>query len=271
MYSILISLDASLYDETIAALWEFGTLGLIEEPNGIRAFFESAEQTRAVSNAFERAVIENREEKPCDSEIKAGTDWEPILIGQRFFVAPARIDAITPPGRIRLTVDAQSAFGSGRHESTQLVLQALETCVQAGMTVLDVGCGSGIVGEAARLLGASRVLACDIDPNSIAVASRFGDLQLFAGSADAIRSATIDLVVANITARVVDALAPDLHRVVKPTGRIIISGFVSSQPPRRHKAERILEASEWECWICKRDAMLAQEHTVAEPHSLRWW
>jgi ribosomal protein L11 methyltransferase len=271
LYSILICPDASNYDETIAALWELGTVGLIEDLRSLRAFFESANQLAVVSQIFERIFIESREEKPWDSEPGSQQDWDPILVGERFFVAPSEIEAPAPARRIRLTINAQSAFGSGRHESTQLMMQALETYLQPDMAVLDVGCGSGILGAAAQLLCTARVFACDIDPNAITVARRFSGVPVFTGSADAVRTGTMDLVLANITAKAVDALAPDLHRIAKPNGRIVISGFVTGQSPLRYRPELILEASEWQCWICKRDPLLAQERAIAKRHPLAWW
>lgn len=271
MYSVLVRASASDYDETITALSELGTLGLIEEAEYIRAFFASMDQARAAMRALPDIVIETREEKPWVAESGDRENWDPILVGTQFFIAPSCVDAPAPRGRMRITVDAQSAFGSGRHESTQLMIRALETYLQPGMTVLDVGCGSGILAAAAHMLGAGPVFACDIDPNSISVARQMNDVALFAGSADAVRPAAMDLVLANISARVVDVLAPDLNRVAKADGRVILAGFLRDQPPQRFHAEAILKDADWECWICRHDPILAEEPAVIGPHSLKWW
>jgi ribosomal protein L11 methyltransferase len=92
------------------------------------------------------------------------------------------------------------------------------------MTVLDVGAGSGILSRAARLLGATRVFACDIDPEAVAVAG-----EGFIGSADAVRSGVADVVVANISAEAIIQLAPELLRALRPGGVLVASGFESHE------------------------------------------
>jgi len=109
---------------------------------------------------------------------------------------------------------------TGVHETTRLCLEALEDLVQPGIDVLDVGTGSGILAQAARLLGAARVIACDIDPEAVRIAR-----QGFIGSADAVRSAAVDLVVANISPEAIIALAPEFARVLRPGGTLVASGF----------------------------------------------
>jgi len=129
-------------------------------------------------------------------------------------------DDPTPPGRFRVTVNPGMAFGTGVHETTQLCLEALEDYLKPGMTVLDVGAGSGILGRAARLLGAARVYSCDIDPEAVAIAG-----EGFIGSVDAVRSGIADLVVANISPEAIIQMAPDLLRALRPGGVVLASGF----------------------------------------------
>jgi len=113
------------------------------------------------------------------------------------------------------------AFGTGVHETTQLCIEALEDYLTPGMSVLDVGTGSGILAEAARLLGARSVYACDIDPLAVQIAGNG-----FVGSVDAVASACADLVVANISPQAIVDLAPDMLRVLRrPGGLLLASGF----------------------------------------------
>lgn len=114
------------------------------------------------------------------------------------------------------------AFGTGAHESTQLCLEALERELQPGMTVLDVGTGSGILSRAAELLGARRVIACDIDPVAVELARQ---PLSFVGTADAVRTGSVDLLVANISPEAIIALAPELMRTLRAGGVAIVSGF----------------------------------------------
>ena len=271
MFSILIRPTAANYDAAIATLWEHGTVGLIEESETIRAFFEDRSQATAASQDFKDILLELRQEDPCVSYSPDTEACDPIWIGERFIVAPAGVAVAAPAGRFRISMEAQSAFGSGRHESTQLTMQALELCLQPGMSVLDVGCGSGILAIAARLLGANNIFVCDIDANAIALVRAVDGLSVFAGSADAIQTAAVDLVLANISNRILDAIAPDLQRVARPSAKIIISGFMRDQPPRRFQPQKILENADWQCWICDRDPHLAAQVTIASPHPLQWW
>src|SRR5581483_6240572 len=123
---------------------------------------------------------------------------QPMVVGRSYFLAPEWRDDPAPPGRFRITVNPGMAFGTGVHETTQLCLEALEDHVEPHMTVVDVGTGSGILAEAARRLGAPRVFACDLDPSAIEVA-RQRLAACFIGSADAVRTAVVDLVLVNIS------------------------------------------------------------------------
>src|SRR6185312_13839152 len=96
-----------------------------------------------------------------------------------FFVVPSMSDVPAPDGRIRLEIDATTAFGTGRHESTQAVMEALETLPLENAAVLDVGCGSGILSLAASALGAARVLSCDVHPDAIRTAAVYLSGTLF--------------------------------------------------------------------------------------------
>src|ERR1035441_9518496 len=118
---------------------------------------------------------------------------QPLVIGWKFFVAPERSDHAAPDGRICIAVNTGTAFGTGVHETTRLCMEALEDYRQPGMSVLDVGTGSGMLAKAAKLLGAGNVTACDTDPMAVEIAG-----QGFVGSVDAVASGAVDLVMANI-------------------------------------------------------------------------
>ena len=189
-------------------LWEAGTLGITEGDGFIDAFFEDVE---AASRFGEPKAIPE-----TDWVAQTQESFPPLLIGDRFFLAPPWRTEPTPPGRVRLVVNPGSQCGTGYHRCTQLCLEAMEKLVEPGDAVLDVGSGSGILTLAAGLLGASRVVSCDIDPNAA------GPSNFFVGSVDAVRSGAFDVVVANINDDVVGSMLPDFKRVA---ARRILSGF----------------------------------------------
>jgi ribosomal protein L11 methyltransferase len=172
-----------------------------------------------------------REEEARDWVQSSRDLLQPLEVGRRFFLVPEWRDDAAPEGRFRITVNPGMAFGTGVHETTRLCMEALEDYLQPGMSVLDVGTGSGILAKAAKLLGAGSVTACDIDPVAVEIAG-----QGFVGSAEAVAGGVVDMVMANITPEVIAALAGDLLRVRKPGGVLLASGFET------HEVEQVRAA-----------------------------
>ena len=189
-------------------LWEAGTLGITEGDGFIDAFFEDAET--ASKFGVPEAVIN------VDWVARTQEGFPPLLVGEKFFLAPPWRTEPTPPGRLRLVINPGGQCGTGYHRCTQLCLEAMERIIRSGDSVLDVGSGSGILSIAAKLLGAGRVVACDIDPEALR------PVPFFVGSVDAVRSNTFDLVVANINEDVVGSMRADFERVAP---KRILSGF----------------------------------------------
>jgi ribosomal protein L11 methyltransferase len=175
--------------------------------------------------------------------------YHPILIGEKILILPPWLEN-THPGRIPLRIDPNMAFGTGTHPTTQLCLKLAEKYVEPNIDVIDVGCGSGILSIAARLLGARLSLAVDIDPLSVKATRENAELngltsgiECGLGSVGEISRGQFGLrraqvVLANILAPVIIALLDEgLPDIVLPGGYLILSGILD------HQASRVQEAA----------------------------
>jgi ribosomal protein L11 methyltransferase len=222
MISVYLDCDPAEADELLAELYERGTVGVQELVSGLRAWFEDGVDLRDLIERYRGEVVREEEE---DWVRRTEDSFPPIAIGERLWLAPPWNHESPPPGRLRLEINPGLACGTGWHECTQLCLEAIEQYLRPGGSLLDVGVGSGILSAAAQLLGADRVIGCDIDRDSAAIArERIGN-RVFVGTAHAARSHQFDVVVANISGPAVEALLPELLRVCRAGGVLILSGF----------------------------------------------
>ncbi len=256
LFSLLLHPAPDREDFLVAELQECGTAGIQEEEGGgLRAFFESAGDAGALSRRFAEFAPEFRTEPFTDWEQLTRDAWPPLCVGERFYlvapwhnVGPAAVP--TPPGRLRLEIHPGMACGTGRHPATQLCLRAIEQYVKAGDRVLDVGSGSGILSDAARLVGAACVVGCDIDPDAVQIGRERVHVPMFVGSIDAIRSQWASVIIANIDAATLESIVGELARVRSPESTLILSGFPDSDVPEGFSPKEILRSEEWRCLIC---------------------
>ena len=171
--------------------------------------------------------------------------WQPDPVGEGLLILPAWLEVPPEHGeRLVIRMDPGSAFGTGSHPTTRLCLEALEQAPPVGALVADLGCGSGVLGLAALGLGATAVVAADTD--SLAVRAT-GDnrelngcpadqLKVSLGSVEALQhlleGRRADLLLCNILAPVIEALAPGFEALVAPEGRALLSGLLVDQAPR---------------------------------------
>ncbi|MGI8744490.1 MAG: 50S ribosomal protein L11 methyltransferase [Bryobacteraceae bacterium] len=249
MFSLLLHCEPGQEDLLVADLAEVGTAGIIEEENGLRAFFEDSAGVLEVASALSVYAPARRLEAKIDWEQVTRDAWPPLLVGTRFFLVPPWRDDPAPGGRLRLEVNPGMACGTGWHPCTQLCLEALEQHVQPGDRVLDTGSGSGILCTAAILLGAQPI-GCDIDFEAVAVARERVSCPAITGSLDAIRSRSMDVIVANISSAAIEGLAHEFSRVRKAKSTLILSGFPEWDRIEGFQVRSWMRKGEWLCGIC---------------------
>ena len=164
--------------------------------------------------------------------------FDPIRVNQRLWIVPSW-HAAPDADAINLVLDPGLAFGTGSHPTTFLCLQWLTETLRSGETLLDYGCGSGILGIAAAKLGAASVLGVDIDRNALTAAAdnaARNEVTLALRHSGETLDEQFDVVVANILTNPLCVLAPLLSARVGQHGRIALSGVLATQ------AEQVIAA-----------------------------
>jgi ribosomal protein L11 methyltransferase len=246
-----VDVTAQQLEEASSALFDLGALGIEERDASTLLKSGGGAEAAMLVASFEddaTALAAQRElaaQYTVRLEYVVGDAWrdgwrayfKPLRVGERLVVKPSW-EAFEPgPDDLVLTLDPGQAFGTGTHESTQLILRALPGYVGAGARVLDVGTGSGILAIASVLFGASHVDAIDNDPLAVtatrenAAANGVGErIAASEGSLEGLSS--YPLVLANIEARVLVPLAPALIARVAPGGHLLMSGLLHADADR---------------------------------------
>jgi len=155
--------------------------------------------------------------------------------GKRLWLAPAD-DPYVPAGLVGVKLHMGLAFGTGEHPTTALCLEWLDAALEPGATVLDYGCGSGVLAIAALALGASRAWAIDNDEQALIATHDNARLngceaRIAVCAPESLPALRVDVVLANILAGPLISLAPELARVVVPGGSVVLSGILTRQAP----------------------------------------
>lgn len=197
------------------------------------------------------------------------SQFGPIQVGKRIWIVPSwhrddpTVPVVPPRGQqtddsiIHIELDPGLAFGTGGHATTHLCLEWLSEHLNVGETVLDYGCGSGILAIAAKLLGAGRTWAADIDEQAVESTrynARVNLVRLDAFLPDDLPSGQSDVVVANILSSPLKLLAPMLVERVVPGGHLVLSGVLEWQAEEVAQAYTPwMDMSVWrarEGWVC---------------------
>ena len=221
---------------------------------------------------IEIIIASMRENLPCTKELPIDieevedAEWErvcmqdfvPMQFGEKIWICPSW-ETPPQPNATNILLDPGLAFGTGTHPTTALCLEWLDQQEIAGKTVIDYGCGSGVLAIAAALLGAKEVIAIDNDPQ--AITATISNRELNGISEDQLRvylpgeqgHPLADIVVANILAGPLEALTPIIAALCKPGGKLILSGVLSQQTQSLMKSYQeyftMLEPALREEWV----------------------
>jgi len=229
---------------------EYGIENTLEEGSTLTGCLVSvegsAERIGELAEALKEAgavKVETRDLVEDNWEIAWRQFFKPRRIGKRFLVRPTWEEFESDPNDLVIVLDPGQAFGTGDHPTTRLCLELMEQPEVAGKRVIDIGCGSGILSIGACLLGASEVLAIDIDPIAVEVAKENRDLnkvefEAVVGEGVLVYDHKWDVVVSNIISATLIRLARDVRGLIEEAGVWIISGVIVDNWPD------VLEAAE---------------------------
>lgn len=248
----------------------YGEPGLTPEKNAweqsqvVALFNEDNLSTSEISQAlseegFRVGIPTERVVEEQDWVRLTQSQFDPIQVGQRLWVVPSWHDAPNDPNAVCLAVDPGLAFGTGSHPTTKLCMQWLEEHDGLSQkTLIDYGCGSGILAIAAKRLGCGPAIGVDIDPQAVTSAKDNAlrnevSVEFFLPEEDTSNSQH-DVVVANILANPLQVLAPALCQRIAPEGHIVLSGILARQ------ADEVIETykpwltlhvwREYDGWVC---------------------
>ena len=234
--------------------WAHSRVVALFEPDADVAAMLAGAAAQAGLEAVPAFTVEPVEEQNWVQLTQA--QFDPIRVSGRLWIVPSWHES-PDPAAINLVLDPGMAFGTGSHPTTRLCLEWLERTITGGESLLDYGCGSGILAIAAAKLGAAAVAGVDIDPQAVdaanANAASNDVVARFADSAETL-AGEYDVVVANILSNPLRVLAPAICAHVRAGGRLALSGIL------REQAEEIIAVyAPWiplqvadmrEDWVC---------------------
>ncbi|MBO5929334.1 MAG: 50S ribosomal protein L11 methyltransferase [Clostridia bacterium] len=273
------------YNDLEQGAWEIAHIDLIDEDllkkdrstAYIHVYFDPTENpAEAVAFLKERYAAANIS---CTVETNHvhEQDWannwkkyfKPLSVGEKLLICPSWETVENPEQRTILSIDPGMAFGTGGHDTTRMVLEAMEPFITPDTAVLDVGCGSGVLSIAALLLGAKNAVGVDIDELAVKMAVENGlqnGLQppkytILQGDLVQKISGTYDLVVANIVADAILLLSPAIPAFLKPDATYIVSGILAERGDEVANGLsacgftvcKRIERGGWVCLVCRKE------------------
>lgn len=300
-----IAASAELMDALGNFLTETGAQGVFQETleppfaedfaevsawETIKAYFPHDVRCEKRISAIQKYLVSLKEVFPdlpapvLETEIITDPDWgeqwkkyfKPIRVSSNIIVKPTW-ERYTPSSRdIVIEIDPGMAFGTGQHASTRMCIEALEDIIMkdrkiAEWRVLDVGCGTGILGITAAKLGAGDVICLDIDKKATEIAGENAAINLVSDrlhivskDAAAIKEKR-NLIIANLTSKLLLKLRHHLTQLLEPEGYLIISGIIEQDAKEIEEnfseapliPNRVITEKEWVCYVFKKAASTA--------------
>lgn len=250
-----------IMNETVK-YWDYADDAALEKKPAVMAYLAIVPENEGICD---KVISSMKELKSLESDIgvELGTlevntkevdeeDWannwkayfKPISVGNKLIVCPTWEKAEETDGRAVLRIDPGMAFGTGNHHTTRMCLELIEKYMKNGASVIDIGCGSGILSASAILMGASEAVALDIDPVATKVAAETAELNgiditkytVYTGDIlsdkqirEAVTKRKFDVVLANIVANVIIALAPLVPELMHKDSVFISSGIIDDR------------------------------------------
>ena len=227
-------------------MWDFDITGLMEDDDHISVFTSGS--SKDCEEQFHQALMKIQKDNLISSfkiekEILEDQNWnrlweksrEVIRVSDRIIIKPTFKDYLAKANEIVLTIDPKMSFGTGEHQTTKMMLRALEKIVKPGMNVLDVGSGTGILSIAAVKLGAKKVVAVDFDEiclenckENCVINEVVSSVEIITGEIDDVVEKDFDLILANIQKNVLLEIAEQIKERIKQNGIVILSGLLES-------------------------------------------
>jgi ribosomal protein L11 methyltransferase len=243
---VQISADEELVEQLVAILPQLGFEGFWEDGPMLRCYIGSArwspEMREEVQSVINRMTPSNSSASP---QVAVNTienknwneEWEktikPIQVTDRIVIKPTWHKYVTTPGQIVITIDPKMSFGTGYHETTRLVLRLMEKHVDAGMSVLDVGTGTGVLAIAGVSLGATSAVGVDVDEwsfdnavENVMLNHVQDQVRIIHGELSSVPEGKFDMIVANIQLNVIVPLLSEMKERLSAAGVMILSGLL---------------------------------------------
>jgi ribosomal protein L11 methyltransferase len=242
----------------------------------VKGYLSPSDETERILQNMRLALQTAPLQRPAtwqEPTLLADTDWRDswkryfgvLRIGKRLVIVPSWVDHEPKPDDMVLRIDPGMAFGTGQHQTTAMCLAALEDVITGGESLLDLGCGSGILAIAAAKLGAGHILGLDTDPQAIkatienAAANNSVTIEAREGSIEP--GERFDVIVANISGLTLTRLAPTIAASLDDGGALIASGFLDEAldgvaaafEANGLRTERVIEDGQWRCVITRRN------------------